>query len=479
MKYSKQCNYCVSLVRKTKRTYYGNLNEKEVTDNRKFLKTVKPFLSDKCPSNEKVILVEEDEIISKDSEMTEVLNTLSSNIVNNLNIPEYQTNAPISDNLNGPVLKAIAKYKNHPSIKAIEKIPKPDNLFNFSNVDKEEVFKEIIRLDASKASQDTDVPTKVIKENADIFSHFLYPSVNACINNDDFPTFLKHANIIPAFKKGSKNIKDNYRPISILKNISKVYERIMFKQIGEYMDPFFSKFLCGFRKGFSTQQCLIAFIEKWKSAVYKGKYFGALLTDLSKAFDCLPHELLIAKLHACGFSLSALRLMYSYLSNRKQRTKINESYSSWEEILYGVPQGSILGPLLFNIFMCDLFLIVNDIDFANYADDNTPFVFGNNPIEVLKCLEDASDKLSEWFSNNQMKANPGKCQPYASSRTPTSINIKGYVINNSLCEKLLGVTIDSKLSFNAHLDKILISFRGVLSMSSGHNFVEWVVHIWT
>ena len=183
------------------------------------------------------------------------------------------------------------------------------------------------------------------------------------------------------------------------------------------------------------------------------------MTDLSKAFDCLPHELLIAKLHAYDFSLSALRLMYSYLSNRKQRTKINESYSSWEEILYGVPQGSILGPLLFNIFMCDLFRIVNDLDFANYADDNTPFVFGNNPIEVLKCLEDASDKLFEWLSNNQMKANPDKCHLLTTSMTPTSINIKGYVINNGLREKLLGVTIDSKLSFNAHLDKILTKAR--------------------
>ena len=109
--------------------------------------------------------------------------------------------------------------------------------------------------------------------------------------------------------------------------------------------------------------------------------------------------------------------------------------------------------------MCDLFLIVNDIDFANYADDNTPFVFGNNPIEVLKCLEDASDKLFECFSNNQMKANPDKCHLLTSSMTPTSINIKGFVINNSLCEKLLGFTIDSKLSFNAHLDKILAKAR--------------------
>ena len=120
---------------------------------------------------------------------------------------------------------------------------------------------------------------------------------------------------------------------------------------------------------------------------------------------------------------------------------------------------TILGPLLFNIFMCDLFFIVNSIDFANYTDDNTPFVFGNNPIEVLKCLEDESDTLFEWFSNNQMKANPGKCHLLTSSMTPTSINIKGYVINNKLCEKLLGVTIDSKLSFNAHLDKILTKAR--------------------
>ena len=178
-----------------------------------------------------------------------------------------------------------------------------------------------------------------------------------------------------------------------------------------------------------------------------------------KAFDFLHHELLIAKLHAYGFSFSALRLVNSYLSKRKQRAKINESFSSWEEIFFGVPQGPILGPLLFNIFMCDLFLIVNNVDFTNYADDNTPFASGNTPAEVLECRDYASNKLFEWFSNNQMKANPDKCHLLTSSMTPTFINIKGHIINNSKFEKLLGVTFDCKLNFNVHLDNALAKAR--------------------
>ena len=129
-------------------------------------------------------------------------------------------------------------------------------------------------------------------------------------------------------KKGSNNWKGNYRPVSILPNISKFYERRLFKPISNYFENVFSKFQCGFRQGLSAQYRPIYMIEKWKESVDKGKDFAVLLTYLSKAFDCLPHDLIIAKLNAYRFSLSAVRLIQSYLSKRKQWTKINTAYSS-------------------------------------------------------------------------------------------------------------------------------------------------------
>ena len=120
--------------------------------------------------------------------------------------------------------------------------------------------------------------------------------------------------------------------------------------------------------------------------------FGALFSDLSKAFDCLDHELLIAKLNAYGFSLTALKLVHNYLSNRKQPTKIiNSTYSSLLEIIFGIPQGSILVPQLFNIFLIDLIFIIGDTDIASYADGDTPYVIADNIDGVIKSLEEASE----------------------------------------------------------------------------------------
>ena len=127
----------------------------------------------------------------------------------------------------------------------------------------------------------------------------------------------------------------------------------------------------GYRKGHSSQHSLIVMFEKWKENLDKGGEYDAVFMDLSKAFDCLQHDLLLAKLNAYGFDYKSLKFILSFLSNRKYRTKINPSFSEWKLLLIGVPQGSVLGPLLFSIYMCDLFSFMPESNVANYTDDMT------------------------------------------------------------------------------------------------------------
>ena len=388
--YNRQRNYCVSLLRNSKKGYYENLNIKNVTDNKLFWKSVKPLLSDKSRIRDRINISEKGKILKSESETAESLNSFFSNIVKNLNISRYSEFDPVTENIADPTFKAIFKYKDHPSKLAIQ-----------SHCEKETFrFLEVNIEDKNKASQNSDIPIKIIKENLDIFIGFLCTNINSSFKSSSFPSCLKMADVTPLHKKGKKDLKENYRPVSILPVFSKVLERSMFAQMSSFFDNFLSKQQCGFPKGYSTQQCLLALLEKWKRAVDSGQMFGALLADLSKAFDCLDHELLIAKLRAYGFSLPALKLVHDYLSNRKQRTKVNRTFSSWLEIVFGVSQGSILGPLVFNIFLADLFFILNDVDIASYADDNTPYVIADDINGVITSLEQTSKALFEWFENN-------------------------------------------------------------------------------
>ena len=229
------------------------------------------------------------------------------------------------------------------------------------------------------------------------FFKFISENVNNMIDTDVYPEQLKWADVTPAHKKA-------IRPISILPNISKTFERCLFKQLINYFEDYFSKYQCGFRKGFSVAKCFLPMIEKWKES----RAYGALLTDLSKAFDCLPHDLLIAKLHAYGLYIKSSKLMLSYLANRKQRVEINDTYSAWSKLLFGIPKGSILGPLLFNIFVCDLFLFLPNFDIANYVDDYTPYAAKNDIVDILSNLKLQSNILNKWFKDHYMKASPGK-----------------------------------------------------------------------
>ena len=464
--YNKQRNICVTLIRQEKKNFYSNLNMRDVTDNKMFWKKVRPLFTDKIQTKSKITLIEKnvlkengkvnevEEVITDDKAIAEIFNEFYVNIVPNLKISmenNFDTEFVKTEN---PVLNAVNKYKNHPSVIMIKEKIKPIEKFSFFPVQYDDVLRKIRNLDPSKSSQQTDIPTKILNYNSEYFAGYFHENINFCFENSCLPSDLKFADVTPAYKKKSKNSKDNYRPVSILSNISKVYERCIYDQMEAYFETILSPNKCGFRKGFSAQHCLISLIEKWKKSIDNGGAFGALITDLSKAFDCLSHELLIAKLEAYGFDEKSLKLIYNYLSDRKQRVKINNSYSSWREILYGVPQGSILGPLLFNIFICDMFYFLENHELANYADDSTPYSAKRNHKLVIEELETSSSILFKWLQTNYMKVNTDKSHLLLSGNASLTSNIDNKLIESENEQVLLGVTIDSNLSFEKHINNL-------------------------
>ena len=195
-------------------------------------------------------------------------------------------------------------------------------------------------------------------------------------------------------------------------------------------------------------------LEKFKESRDKGEEFGAFFTDLFKAFDCIDHNLLITKLSWYGVTPISLKLIFSYLSNRTQCVRINNSYSRKSEIKYGVPQGSVLGPLLFNIDLIDLFLECEDDNISSYADDTTPYSCAQDISSVISELQRITKKFFDWCRNNHMKANPEKCHVILSSNTQREIRFANASIASSPSEKLLGITLDSELKFEEHINKI-------------------------
>ena len=267
--------------------------------------------------------------------------------------------------------------------------------------------------------------------------------------NGKIPDTFKRADVTPIFKKGNDNEKENYRPVSMLSTFSKVFEKLLFEQINDRMQSKFSKHLTGFRKNHSTQNALVVMIEKWKTILNKKLKVGARFMDLPKAFDTLDHSPLLAKSSTYGFDNTLLSFARSFLTNRIQTCKIENHFSNWREITTVVPQGSIFGPLLLNIFINEIFLFTESSNICNYTDDNTLFAFGNTFDKGTRKLQNDFLILGKWFFNNFLVLNFDKCH-FMTIRTPNtlpSFKCKSITIKNSASEKLLGVIIEKKLDF--------------------------------
>ena len=215
-----------------------------------------------------------------------------------------------------PIDEIVNKYANHPSIKLItENIVKGD--FSFNTVTLHDVETVVTSLDSKKASTRNSIPSRVLKENINICCEPLTNIINSEITNSSFDSCLKRADIAPIHKAEETTNTNNYRSISLLSTSSKIFEKLLQPQIITFVE----NNLCGYRKGYSAHHALLSMLEKWKVLLDKGGYGGGILMDLSKAFDTLDHDLLVAKLYAYGFNNNALRLIKSYLSDKWQRVK--------------------------------------------------------------------------------------------------------------------------------------------------------------
>ena len=311
-----------------------------------FWKTIGPFFSNKSVKQaKKLILIEQNDIVSDDSKVAEIFSKHFSEITKSLNIPEYAPKDKNFTKIEDSVLRAIEKYKDHPSIVRISSFSGTNQKrFQFKHFYPWEVRTKI--LTARNKKSDLQVPMMILKQCTDSCVIPLTDLINNIVNDQNWPVELGSANITPAHKKMSTTDKRNYRPISVLPSISKIFEKLLYEQLPDFMKDKLSPFLCGSRKQHSTQHALIRIVEKWKKCIDDSGTIVAVLMDLSKAYDCIPHDLLIAKLHAYGVRIKSLKLLFSYLTNRTQRVKVNESFSEWVKIIIGVPQGSVSGPLL-------------------------------------------------------------------------------------------------------------------------------------
>ena len=454
--FKKQRNKCVKILRQAKRSYYGNLDMNSVTDNKKFWRTVKPLFTDKVQTSSSITLVENEKLITNDNEIAEIFNEFFTNITKTIDIAPSECTVVPTDHLLDPVEIAVEKFKYHPSIQKIKDKVKHNSYFDFQPVIMKAVIDQLSSLNPKKASTVKSIPARILKENQDIFAPLLTKIFNNSLLQKIFPEDLKLGDITSLFKNDEATKKRNYRPITVLSALSKVFERLLYSQMVDFADTFLVPYLCGFRKGFNTQHALLRLMDTCKNSLDKKGVAGALLMDLSKAFDCINHELLIAKLSAYGFCKDALLMIYNYLSGRKQRVKVNGSFSTWRETFAGVPQGSVLGPLLFNIYINDLFFMVTDTAVCNFADDTTIFAADSQLERVLERLETDALVLSRWFPENFMKLNEGKCHllTFGTKQDDIKITIGEAIVEESSEERLLGVTIDKNLNFKSHVSNL-------------------------
>ena len=438
-------NLVVGLCRRSKAKYFDDYFHQNAKNIRKIWKGVKEIVSLKSSSTSKPISLRIDDIVTSNPEIVaNSFNSYFSSVADKIRSKIPESN------------KHFTSFLKHPNLNSIFLSP----------VTPEEVQKIIHSMPLSKSSGPNSIPIKILKLVCKEISYPLTELVNLSFSTGQFPSALKLSKVIPIFKKGSPLQTSNYRPISLLSNIDKIFEKLMYSRVYSFLEAnnvIYSRQF-GFRKSYSTTHALISMVERLRRCLDDGNVAVGVFVDLQKAFDTVDHGILCHKLNHYGIRGIANKWFSSYLSSRQQFVSISNTDSNCLSIHHGVPQGSVLGPLLFLIYINDLHSCLKHSEATHFADDT-------NLIQIGKFIESLSltmaydlSCLSTWLSASKIALNAAKTEiiVFRNRLRPIGeINIifDGHKLNPSSSIKYLGVFLDEHLNWNKHISDLCCKLR--------------------
>lgn len=301
-----------------------------------------------------------------------------------------------------------------------------------------------------------DLNSRIIKEISDILAYPLTIIINECFARGVFPDALKISKVIPLFKKGDPQLLDNYRPISIIPIFAKLIEILLKARVTQYFEN--NSLLCscqfGFRNNYSTTKAIMQIVSDIVQGLEEGKHSAITMCDLTKAFDCIAHDRLLDKMNIYGIRGLPLELFKSYLKGRSQCVVINCKQSECVHVNHGVPQGSVLGPLLFIIYINDLYKFLLPNKCVMFADDTTLICSDKILKNLLHCSKEMVKKAEDWFTINKLKLNQQKTQEIIFSSHSD--------ISQGNSAKLLGIVLDDKLNWSSHVEQLSRKLSSVI-----------------
>ena len=358
----------------------------------------------------------------------------------------------------------LAQNINPSDVDPLSFITPTSHNFQFQNISQDKIKNEIKQMKNTKSSGYDRISVKLLQAAGSAIVEPLTYIFNQSLETGIFPDDWKIAKVTPIYKSDKKTLCDNYRPISVISVVPKIFEKVVCEQLTKYLDQYqiITKFQSGFRANHSTETLLLQITNNWLANMDTGLINGVLFLDLKKAFDTVNHKILVSKLERYGIRGSALSWFQSYLTERKQACKINTSLSTFQNITYGIPQGSNLGPLLFTIYINDLPNSLEIAEPAMFADDTSLTVTGESSLEIEYKLGMEIKNVKTWLDANKLSLNETKTEYMLIGSTKRLkqikddpvIRINDHIIKRVYNKKVLGLEIDHKLQWTKHVEEL-------------------------